>query len=876
MDEERIETGRIINVDLEKEIKKSFLAYSMSVIVQRALPDVRDGLKPVHRRILYTMYENNLSPNKAYRKCADTVGSVLGRYHPHGDASVYDALVRLAQDFSMRYPLVDGHGNFGSIDGDPPAAYRYTESRMSRLSVEMLQDIDKETVDFIPNYDDRLKEPTALPSHFPNLLVNGSTGIAVGMATNIPPHNMGEVIDGMCCLIDNPDAGLDELMEFIKGPDFPTAGIIMGRAGIRAAYATGRGRITVRARAEIEEEKNGRYNIIVTELPYQVNKARLIESIADLVKEKRIEGISNIDDHSDRDGMMIMITVKRDASPQIVLNQLYSYTQMQTTFGVILLAIVNGEPKLLTLKEILQHYIDFQVDVVTRRTQYDLKKAEERAHILEGLKIAVDNIDEVIAIIRSSRDRTTAKLRLCERFGLDDPQAQAIVQMTLGALTNTDRLKLEEELAAIEAKVADYRDILANRTRLMGIIKDEAQEIKKKYSDERRTEIASISGEVDIEDLIPREECVLTLTEFGYVKRQPTDAYHIQRRGGRGVSGMSRREEDFASEMFVCNSHDYVLFFTNLGRVYRLKCYEVPEGSRTSKGMNIANLLPLAPEERVSSMIRVPEFEAGGYLVMVTRGGTIKRTELSAFQTARKGGVIALSLDEGDELAWVRLTDGDRELVVATRKGMAIRFSESDVRPMGRTARGVKAITLAEGDEVIGMSTVRAGALLLTVSETGYGRLSPLTDYRVQSRGGKGLLNYHVDKYGDVAAIKVVDLTDDVILISSDGILIRIPADSIRICARPSKGVRVMRVTEGSRVVTLARTAHEEDEDTSALPQDEGDAETAEDLEGAEPEETEAPDSLGDPDDLRDLEALDGAEDAEEDGARDHDDNSEE
>ena len=834
--DEVMENGRVINVDLEKEMKKSFLDYSMSVIVSRALPDVRDGLKPVHRRILYTMYENNLSPSKPYRKCADTVGSVLGRYHPHGDASVYDALVRLAQDFSMRYMLVDGHGNFGSVDGDPPAAYRYTESRMSRLAVEMLQDIDKETVDFTPNYDDRLKEPAALPSHFPNLLVNGSTGIAVGMATNIPPHNMGEVIDGMCCLIDNPDAGLDELMEHIKGPDFPTGGIVMGRAGIRAAYATGRGRITVRARAEIEEEKNGRYNIIVTELPYQVNKARLIEGIADLVKEKRIEGISNIDDHSDRDGMMIVITVKRDASPQIVLNQLYSYTQMQTTFGVIMLAIVNGEPKTLTLKDMLQHYIDFQVDVITRRTQFDLKKAEERAHILEGLKIAVDNIDEVIAIIRSSKDRSTAKQRLSERFGLDDDQTQAIVQMTLGALTNTDRLKLEEELAAIEAKVADYKDILSNRTRLMGIIKDEALEIKRKYGDERRTEIATISGEVDIEDLIPREECVLTMTNFGYVKRQPTDAYHIQRRGGRGISGMSRREEDVATEMFVIGSHDYVMFFTNLGRVYRLKCYEIPEGSRTSKGMNIANLLPISPDERVTSMIRVPEFDETSFLVMVTRCGVIKRTELSAFDTARKGGVIAINLDEGDELAWVRLTSGRDQLVVATRKGMAIRFDENDVRDMGRTARGVKAITLKEGDQVIGMSTVRPGGLVLTVSETGYGRLSPLEDYRIQSRGGKGLLNYHVEKYGDVAAIKVVDLEDDVILISSDGIIIRIPANSIRVCARPSKGVKVMRLTEDNKVVTLARTAHEEDEDADELPEDDGPAESEEDLDGL-PEE---------------------------------------
>ena len=811
--EEQMENNRIINVDLEKEMKKSFLDYSMSVIVSRALPDVRDGLKPVHRRILYTMFENGLSPEKAYRKCADTVGSVLGRYHPHGDASVYDALVRLAQDFSMRYMLVDGHGNFGSVDGDPPAAYRYTESRMSKLAVEMLQDIDKDTVDFAPNYDDRLKEPTALPCHFPNLLVNGSTGIAVGMATNIPPHNMGEVIDGMCALIDNPDAGLEELMQYIKGPDFPTGGIIMGRSGIRAAYATGRGRICVRARAEIEEEKNGRFNIVVSELPYQVNKARLIENIADLVKEKRIEGISNIEDHSDRNGMHIVINIKRDASPQIVLNQLYSFTQLQTTFGVIMLAIVNGEPKTLTLKEMLQEYISFQESVVRRRTQYDLRKAEERAHILEGLKIAVDNIDEIIAIIRSSKDRSTARNRMTERFGLDDVQTQAIVQMPLGALTGLERQKLEDELAALEAKIADYRDILANEVRLLGIVKDEAMEVKKKFNDERRTEIAAVSGEVDIEDLIPREECVLTLTDFGYVKRQKTDTYRTQRRGGRGITGMTTREEDVASEMFVINSHDYVMFFTNLGRVYRLKCYEIPEGSRTSKGMNIANLLPIAQEERVTSMIRVAEFDEDSYLCMVTRGGVIKRTALGAYNTARKGGVIAIDLDEGDELAWVRLTDGSDQLLIATRKGMAIRFRETDVRAMGRTARGVKALTLKEGDEVVGMSVLREGGLVLTVSETGYGRLSGIDDYRIQSRGGKGLLNYHVARYGDVAAIKVVDLEDDIILIASNGVIIRIQASSIRECARPSKGVRVMRLNDDAKVVTLARTTHEEESD---------------------------------------------------------------
>ena len=818
------ENDRIINVDLEKEIKKSFLDYSMSVIVSRALPDVRDGLKPVHRRILYTMYENGLSPDKPYRKCADTVGSVLGRYHPHGDASVYDALVRLAQDFSMRYMLVDGHGNFGSVDGDPPAAYRYTESRMSKIAVEMLQDIDKETVDFMPNYDDRLKEPVVLPSHFPNLLVNGSTGIAVGMATNIPPHNMGEVIDGMCCLIDHPDASLDELMQYIKGPDFPTGAIIMGRAGIRAAYATGRGRITVRARAEIEVEKNGRFSIVVTEIPYQVNKARLIESIATLVKEKRIDGISNVEDHSDRQGMRIVITVKRDASPQIVLNKLYTFTQMQTTFGVIMLAIVNGEPKTLTLKEILQNYIDFQEDVVTRRTRFELKKAEDRAHILEGLKIAVDFIDEVVSIIRTSKDRAQARQRMTERFGLDDVQTQAIVQMQLGALTGLDRQKLEDELGALHLKIEDLKDILANESRVLAIVKEEALAVKAKFNDERRTEIAAISGEVDIEDLIPEEECVLTLTNFGYIKRQKADTYRTQRRGGRGVSGMTRREEDVATEMFVINSHDYVMFFTDLGRVYRLKCYEVPEGARTSKGMNIANLLPIAQDERVTSMIRVPKLDEDGYLVMVTRRGVIKRTPLSAFQTTRKGGVIAIDLDEGDELCWVRLTNGSDDLLVATKKGMAIRFSENDVRAMGRTARGVKALTLKEGDCVVGMSVVREGGLVLTVSETGYGRLSSTDDYRIQSRGGKGLTNYHVEKYGDVAAIKVVDLDDDVILIASDGVIIRIRANSIRECARPSKGVRVMRLNEGSRVVTLARTAHEEDEEPDDLPEDDGDA----------------------------------------------------
>ena len=829
MDNMEEKKENLIQVDLREIMETSFLDYSMSVIVQRALPDVRDGLKPVHRRILYTMYENALWPEKAYRKCADTVGSVLGRYHPHGDASVYDALVRLAQDFSMRYMLIDGHGNFGSVDGDPPAAYRYTEARMSKLSVEMLKDIEKDTVDFSPNYDDRLKEPNVLPSHFPNILVNGSTGIAVGMATNIPPHNMGEVLDGVCAMVDNPDIDLDGLMQYIKGPDFPTGGIIMGRSGIRAAYGTGRGRIYVRARAEIVEKPNGRYQIVVTELPYQVNKARLIENIAELVKDKRIDGISNIDDHSDRNGMHIAIDIKREASPQLVLNHLYSLTQMQVTFGVIMLAIVDGQPKLLTLRDILQEYIKFQSEVVLRRTQFDLKKAQERAHILEGLMIALDFIDEVIAILRNSKSIPEGKVALMERFGLDDVQAQAIVQMRLGQLTGLERTKLEEELAALRLKIADFLDIIASEARRYGIIKDEAMEMKKRFSDERRTEIAAISGEMDVEDLIPEEDCVLTLTNFGYVKRQTLDTYRTQRRGGRGISGMSCREEDVASELFIANSHDFVLFFSDRGRVYRLKCYEIPEGSRTSRGMNITNLLPLEPEERITSMLRVTKSEEEDhFLTMVTKNAVIKRVALSAFRNVRKNGLIALDLAEDDELSWVRLTSGSDDLLVATRFGKVIRFHEADVREMGRQARGVRAIRLAEGDVVVGMSVLRENGLVLTVSETGYGRLSNPEDYRLQHRGGMGILNYHVEKYGNVAAIKVVDLDDDIILIADDGVIIRIEAGSIRICARPSKGVRVMKVNEGSKVITMARAPHDDEEEISAV-EDDGTAEEGED-----------------------------------------------
>ena len=835
--QEEEQGGRIIYVNLTKEMEQSFLDYSMSVIVQRALPDVRDGLKPVHRRILYTMFENTLWPEKPYRKCADTVGAVLGRYHPHGDASVYDAMVRLAQDFSMRYVLVDGHGNFGSIDGDPPAAYRYTEAKMNKLSVAMLDDIDKDTVDFTPNYDDRLKEPTVLPTHFPNILVNGSTGIAVGMATNIPPHNLGEVIDGVCCLIDNPDATLEQLMEHIKGPDFPTGGIIMGRSGIRAAYATGRGKITVRARTEIEEnEKTGRSKIIVSELPYQVNKAKLIESIADLVKEKRIEGISNIDDHSDRNGMHIVIDVKRDASPQIVLNHLFSFTQLQTTFGVIMLAIVDGRPKILNLKGILEEYIKFQTQVVTRRSQYDLKKAQERAHILEGLKKAIDIVDEIIATIRACKGgRPEAKLALMEHFGFDDVQADAICRFQLGQLAGLEILKIENELDELHARIADLNEILTSEARRLAIVKDEALAMKQRFGDERRTEIAAISGEVDIEDLIPVEECVLTMTNYGYVKRQKMDTYRTQKRGGRGVSGMSRREEDVATELFVTGSHDYVMFFSSTGRVYRLKCYEIPEGSRTSRGMNIKNLLPLQPEERITSMIRVADFEGDRYLVLVTKNGVIKRTKLSAYSNVRRQGLIAIDLDEGDDLSWVRVTSGHDDLLVATKKGMAIRFHETDVREIGRTARGVRVMRLEEGDCIVGMSILREGGLVLTVTETGYGRLSSQDNYRVQKRGGKGLLNYHTDRFGDVAAIKVVDEDDDVILISEDGVIIRIMASSIRECARPSKGVRVMKLQEGGRVVTLARAPHEEDEVDAVEVEDDGTADEGSDL----PEEPE-------------------------------------
>ena len=826
--------NRTIEVDLEKEMKKSFLEYSMSVIVSRALPDVRDGLKPVHRRILYTMHENNLTPDKPYRKCADTVGAVLGRYHPHGDASVYDAMVRLAQDFSMRYPLIDGHGNFGSIDGHPAAAYRYTESRMNKMALDMLVDIDKDTVDFDPNYDDRLQEPRVLPSRFPNLLVNGSLGIAVGMATNIPPHNLCEVVDAICLLIDKPDAELPEIMECIKGPDFPTGGVIMGRSGIRAAYATGRGRIIVRARTEIEEGHNGRFRIVVSEIPYQVNKLNLVKSIVELADEKRVEGIHDVVDHSSREGMRIVIDLKKDANPQVVLNQLFMFTQMQVTFGAIMLALVDGVPRILPLKAMLEQYISFQEEVIARRTRFELKKASERAHILDALKTASDFIDEVIALIRGSADKTDAKRRLSERFGFDDAQTEAIVRMQLGQLAGLERQKIEDELGALRIRVAELEAILADEQKIKAIVKTECLRMRDKYGDERRTEISTVCGEMDIEDLIPVEDCVLTMSQLGYIKRQTADTFQLQNRGGRGIKGMSTREEDSTARMFFCSSHDYILFFTTAGRVYRIKAYEVPEGSRQSKGMNIVNLLPIEGDEKVSAMIRVSGLEEDGYLCMITRRGVLKRTRLEAFANVRKGGLIAVDLDEGDHLASVLLTDGYQSLLVATRDGMAIRFDENDARVVGRTARGVRAISLGENDEVVGMLACTEGAYLLTVTETGYGRLSPLTDYRIQSRGGKGLTNYHTDRFGAVAAAQVVTGDEDVILVSDAGIVIRIRAEQVRVCRRPSKGVRVMRVDENSRLIAMAVVPHDENEADAELPvEDDTDADEGAD-EGAE------------------------------------------
>ena len=809
------ERTRLTDVDIVNEMKKSYLDYSMSVIVGRALPDVRDGLKPVHRRILYAMYKRGLTPSKPYFKSATTVGDVLGNYHPHGDASVYDAMVRMAQDFSLRYMLIDGHGNFGSIDGYPAAAYRYTEARLSKIALEMLRDIDKDTVPTQRNFDDRLDEPVVLPSRIPALLVNGSQGIAVGMATNIPPHNLAEVIDGMCCLIDNPDATVEELCKYIKGPDFPTGGIIMGYRGIKAAYATGKGHITVRGRTEVEEGRHGAYRIVITEIPYMVNKQNLVKSMVDLVRDKRIDGIDDIIDHSSRTGMRITVELKRGANPQVVLNQLYSYTQLQTTFGCIMLALDHGEPKTMNLREMLKAYIDYQCEVIERRTRFDLKKAKERAHICEALKTAIDFIDEVIEIIRSSKTVAESKERLMKRFSFDDIQADAIVQMRLGQLTGLERDKIAEELSELLAKIKEYEGILADEHKVLEIVKDEALAIRDKYNDPRRTEITAVTGEVDIEDLIPQEECVLTLTHKGYMKRIPSDTYRVQGRGGRGVTGLGRRDEDFVEQMFTCSSHDYILFFSDKGRVYRLKAYEVPEGSRTAKGMNLVNLLPLEGDEKITATVRIDGFEEGKYLCMITKNGTIKRTELTAYNTSRKGGIIAISLDEGDELRWVAVTNGNDELIVATKKGMAIRFDENDARPLSRQARGVRAISLSDekDDEVIGMAVVDEGKTLLTVTETGYGRLSAFEDYRMQSRGGKGTINYHTEKFGDVASVRSVSSDEDIILISSEGIIIRIPASGISTFARGAKGVRVMRTGENDHVVTVASAEHEDEEE---------------------------------------------------------------
>lgn len=827
----------LILKDIASEMKDAYLDYSMSVIAARALPDVRDGLKPVHRRILYTMYGNGLYPEKPFRKCADTVGNVLGQYHPHGDASVYDALVRMAQDFSLRYPLVHGHGNFGSVDGDPPAAYRYTESKMSKISMRMLTDIDKETVDFMSNYDDRLQEPVVLPSRFPNLLVNGSTGIAVGMATNIPPHNLGEVIDGACCLLDNPNAGLDQLMEHIKGPDFPTGGIIMGRSGIRAAYATGRGKIILRAKTHIEQHKNGRERIIVTEIPYMVNKARLIERIADLVKEKKVDQISNIRDESSRKGMKIVIELKRDANAQIVLNQLYSFTQLQDTVGVTMLALVKGEPKTLSLKQMLEEYIKFQEEIITRRTIFDLKKAKERAHILEGLLTALDYIDEVISIIRSHYTVQEGKAALMERFGLDDVQAQAIVQMPLGRLAGLEREKIQTEVDELHAKIAEYNAILADEQKIRAIVKEELLEIKEKFNDPRRTELATIEGEVDIEDLIPEESCVVTLTRFGYLKRQPLDVYKTQRRGGRGISGMTRRDEDFVSDIYTCSTHDYLMFFTNKGKVYRIKGYEIPEGSRTSRGTNVVNILPLEQNEKITCVIKTSDIAAENkYYVMVTRNGIIKRTEYNAYINVRKSGLIAINLDEGDELAWVKITNGSDDLILATRNGMSIRFNEEDARSMGRTARGVKAIALDEGDQVVGMVVAEEGKDILTVSQSGLGRRTDVSEYRIQTRGGKGLRNYYCDKNGPVAGFEKVDSENDIILITDSGIIIRIPADQISKQSRYAGGVKVMRVDEETSIIGIAAVEKEEEseQDSDSAAENELSAQTDETVETAD------------------------------------------
>ena len=843
------DNSKVKDVDIDKEMRKSFLEYSMSVIVARALPDVRDGMKPVHRRIIYTMNDAGNTADKPYRKCAYTVGEVLGKYHPHGDASVYDALVRMAQKFSLRYPLIDGHGNFGSVDGDPPAAYRYTEARMSKIAGEMLTDIAKDTIPYTTNYDDKLKEPVVLPSRFPNLLVNGVTGIAVGMATNIPPHNLGEVIDAIDLVMENPDCTLDEIMQYVKGPDFPTGGIIMGRAGIRAAYATGRGKIKLRANTSIEEIK-GRQCIIIHEIPYMVNKARLVESMANLVKEKRIEGIHFIRDESGRDGMRIVVELKKDALPQIVLNKLFAYTQLQDTVGVNMLALVNGEPKILTLKQTIEEYVKFQVEVIRRRTEFDLKKAKNRAHILEGLVIATDNIDEVVEICKTSENIPQSKIRLQERFGLTEVQSEAIVQMTLGKLTGLERQKILDELDELEKKIAEFEAILADENKVHRIIRDELAEIKRKYNDDRRTQIEAVSGEVDIEDLIPVEDCVVAYTNIGYIKRMPVDVYKTQKRGGRGVSGMKQREEDFVSEMFICSTHDNILFISNKGIMYKLRCFEVPEGSKASRGINAVNLLPLGEDEKIAAMIRTSDFDEGKYIVMVTKNGKIKRTALSAYRNVRKNGLIAVGLDEGDEIAGVRMTDGNAQLIVATRNGYAIRLEEDKIRALSRSAHGVKAIKLRDGDCVVSMARIREGASLLTITDKGYGRRVELESYRIQGRGGYGLKNYSVsEEKGSVCGIKVVDETDDIIIISTDGVVIRIRCSDVRIMGRYATGVRVMKVSGDDRVVSFTRAEHDEEAQIEEIEQP-SEEELAEDEKNAQAAEAnEVIEETAEPDD---------------------------
>ena len=839
-------TEKLIQVDIEKEMRESFLQYSMAVLVSRALPDVRDGMKPVHRRIIYTMNEADNTSSKPYRKCAYTVGEVLGKYHPHGDASVYDALVRLAQDFSMRYPLIDGHGNFGSVDGDPPAAYRYTEARMAKIASELLKDIKKDTIDWGKNYDDKLDEPTVLPVKFPNLLVNGSVGIAVGMATNIPPHNLNEVCDAIVARMDNPECGIEEILQYIKGPDFPTGGIIMGYSGIRSAYYTGRGKITLRGKAEIVEEGN-HSRIIVTEIPYMVNKSKLLEVTGQLMRDKRIEGISALRDESDKDGMRIVYELKRDVNAQVVLNKLYSFTQLQDTVGVIMIALVNGEPKQLTLLEILDNYIAFQKQIITRRTAFDLKKARERAHILQGFLLAIDNIDEVISILRSSKSVQEGKERLMERFkeddlakllqramgenykdvhfeheiGLSEEQADAIVQMRLGQLTGLERDKVISELAEIMEKINDFLDILSSDERVKEIIKEEIAAIKEKYGDERRTAIEPVSGEVDIEDLIPEEECVLTYTNIGYIKRQPVDVYNLQKRGGKGVSGMKQREEDFVEDMFISSTHDNILFITNYGNMYKLKCYEVPEGSKQSRGTNIVNLLQLDEGERIAAMMKTSDFAENKYFICVTKYGKIKRTPLYDFRNVRKNGLRAITLAEGDEIAAAHLTEGDSSIIVATHLGMAIHFSEDKIRSMGRLAAGVRAIKLREDDYIVGAAKVYSDDMrILTVTDKGYGRLSALSDYRMQNRGGNGLKNYKIrDDRGYVCGIRSIQADDDVILISTDGVIIRIRANDLRVMRRTGLGVRVMKLSDEDRVVTFTRTEHDETADIEEVEQ---------------------------------------------------------